>query len=72
MRIVHFSRQVRAAPFGGGLQGVFVRLLISGVAVFLAVATGCGLTVVLRYFSGDIATNKTQNHIQRKNNSDLQ
>lgn len=43
MRIVHFSRQVRAAPFGGGLQGVFVRLLISGVAVFLAVATVPGL-----------------------------
>jgi putative membrane protein len=43
VRIVHFSQQTQAAPLGGGLQSVLVRLLISGVAVFLAVATVPGL-----------------------------
>ncbi|HWC51822.1 MAG TPA: phage holin family protein [Nitrospira sp.] len=41
--MVHYSRQMRAAPFGGGIQAVLVRLLISGMAVFLAVATVPGL-----------------------------
>lgn len=43
MRIVHFSQQTHAAPFGGGIQAALVRLLISGIAVFLAVATVPGI-----------------------------
>jgi putative membrane protein len=43
VRIVHYSQQTHAAPFGGGIQAVLVRLLISGIAVFLAVATVPGL-----------------------------
>ena len=43
MRIVHFSQQTHSAPWGGGLHGLLVRLLISGIAVFLAVATIPGL-----------------------------
>ena len=43
MRIVHYSQQTHAAPFGGGIQVALVRLLISGIAVFLAVATVPGL-----------------------------
>lgn len=43
MRIVHYSQQTQTTPFGGGLQAALVRLLISGVAVFLAVATVPGL-----------------------------
>ena len=43
MRIVHYSQQTHTAPFGGGIQAVLVRLLISGIAVFLAVATVPGL-----------------------------
>jgi putative membrane protein len=43
VRIVHYSKQTPAAPFGGGIQAVLVRLLISGTAVFLAVATVPGL-----------------------------
>jgi hypothetical protein len=55
---------------GGGLT---VSLMGLGwvALVFLAVATGAGAVVVLRYFSSDFATNKSQNHIQRKSNSDL-
>ena len=58
MRIVHFSQQTQAAPLGAGLHGVLVRLLISGIAVFLAVATvpgleadsfGAGVAAVLEY-----------------------
>ncbi|HTL62645.1 MAG TPA: phage holin family protein [Nitrospira sp.] len=43
MRIVHYSQQTDAAPLGGGMHAAFLRLLISGVAVFLAVATVPGL-----------------------------
>jgi putative membrane protein len=43
VRIVHYSQQTHAAPFGRGIQAVLVRLLISGTAVFLAVATVPGL-----------------------------
>ena len=43
MRIVHYSQQTQTAPFGGRLPAALVRLLISGVAVFLAVATVPGL-----------------------------
>jgi putative membrane protein len=43
VRIVHYSQQTQAAPFGGGLHAVLVRLLISGIAVFLAVATVPGI-----------------------------
>jgi putative membrane protein len=40
---MHYSQQTHAAPFGGGIQAMLVRLLISGIAVFLAVATVPGL-----------------------------
>ena len=44
MRIVHYSQQTDdAPPLGGGMPAALVRLLISGVAVFLAVATVPGL-----------------------------
>ena len=43
MRIVHYSERSHEAPYGGGLHAVLVRLLISGVAVFLAVATVPGI-----------------------------
>ena len=43
MRIVHFSQQMQASPFSGGLQAAAVRILITGIAVFLAVATVPGL-----------------------------
>jgi putative membrane protein len=41
--IVHDSQQAQAAPFGGTFHAAVVRLLISGIAVFLAVATVPGL-----------------------------
>ena len=43
MRIVHLSQQMQASPFSGGLQAVAVRILITGIAVFLALATVPGL-----------------------------
>lgn len=43
MRIVHYSQQTQATPFGGGIQAAVVRLFISGIAVFLAVATVPGI-----------------------------
>ena len=43
MQIVHFSQQMQAGPFGGGFQAAVVRILITGIAVFLAVATVPGL-----------------------------
>ena len=43
MRIVHLSQQMQAAPFSGGFHSTMVRLLITGIAVFLAVATVPGL-----------------------------
>jgi len=43
MHIVHYSQTTHAAPFGGGIYSALVRLLISGIAVFLAVATIPGL-----------------------------
>jgi len=43
VRIVHYSQHTQAAPVGGGLHAAVVRLLISGIAVFLAVATVPGL-----------------------------
>ena len=43
MRIVQYSQQTHAAPFGGGIHAVLVRLVIAGIAVFLAVATVPGI-----------------------------
>ena len=43
MRIVHFSHQMHASPFGGGYRAAVVRVVITGIAVFLAVATVPGL-----------------------------
>lgn len=42
MQIVHFS-QMRESPFSGGLHVIAVRILITGIAVFLAVATVPGI-----------------------------
>jgi putative membrane protein len=56
MQIVHFSQQMQASPFSGGFHAVVVRIFITGVAVFLAVAIvpgieadsfGAGLAAVL-------------------------
>lgn len=41
--MVHYSQRTQTAFFGGGLHAALVRLLISGIAVFLAVATVPGL-----------------------------
>lgn len=43
MQIVHFSQQMQAGPFSGGFHAAGVRILITGIAVFLAVATVPGL-----------------------------
>lgn len=43
MQIVHFSQQMQASPFSGGFRAAAVRVLITGIAVFLAVATVPGL-----------------------------
>ena len=43
MQIVHFSQQMQAGPFSGGFHAAVVRILITGIAVFLAVATVPGL-----------------------------
>jgi putative membrane protein len=43
VRIVHYSQHTQTAPFGGGVHAALMRLLISGIAVFLAVATVPGL-----------------------------
>jgi putative membrane protein len=43
VRIVHFSQQMQASPFSGGFHAAAVRILITGIAVFLAVATVPGL-----------------------------
>jgi putative membrane protein len=56
VKIIHFSQQMQASPFSGGFHAVVVRVLITGIAVFLAVATvpgieadsfGSGLAAVL-------------------------
>lgn len=41
--MMHYSQHTQTAFFGGGLHAALVRLLISGIAVFLAVATVPGL-----------------------------
>jgi putative membrane protein len=43
MAPIHFSRFVRESPFHGGTRRIITRVLITGVAVFLAVATIPGL-----------------------------
>ncbi len=43
MQVIHFSQQMQASPFSGGFRAAVVRVLISGIAVFLAVATVPGL-----------------------------
>jgi putative membrane protein len=40
---MYFSRIVHESPFHGGMRKVLTRILITGVAVFLAVATVPGL-----------------------------
>ncbi len=56
MQIIHFSQQMQASPFSGGFHATAVRILVTGIAVFLAVATvpgieaesfGAGLAAVL-------------------------
>ena len=43
MAPMYFSRLVHESPFHGGMRKVLTRILITGVAVFLAVATVPGL-----------------------------
>ena len=43
MATVHFNRVIRESPFHGGLRHALIRILITGVSVFLAVATVPGL-----------------------------
>ncbi len=43
MQIVRFSQRIQTAQPGGGLHATLVRILITGIAVFLAVATVPGL-----------------------------
>jgi putative membrane protein len=43
VRFVHYSQRTQTVFSGGGLHTALVRLLISGIAVFLAVATVPGL-----------------------------
>lgn len=45
MRIIQYSQHSQAAPLGGGIHALVVRLLVSGIAVFLAVATVPGIEV---------------------------
>lgn len=43
MATIHFARVIQESPFHGGMRNVLTRILITGVAVFLAVATVPGL-----------------------------
>lgn len=43
MQIVRFSQQMQASPLSGGLHAAVARTMITGVAVFLAVATVPGI-----------------------------
>lgn len=43
MAPIYFSRVIHESPFHGGMRKVLTRVLITGVAVFLAVATVPGL-----------------------------
>jgi len=43
MAPIHFSRVIHESPFHGGLRKALTRILITGTAVFLAVATVPGL-----------------------------
>jgi putative membrane protein len=43
MATVQFTRVIRESPFHGGLRHALMRILITGVSVFLAVATVPGL-----------------------------
>lgn len=43
MQIVRFTQQMQASPFSGGFHTAVVRILITGIAVFLAVATVPGI-----------------------------
>jgi putative membrane protein len=45
MRTFHLSRVIHESPFHGGLRPAVTRIAITGVAVFLAVATVPGLQV---------------------------
>jgi putative membrane protein len=46
MAQIHFSRMVQESPFHGGTRRIITRVLITGVAVFLAVATVPGIEAV--------------------------
>lgn len=43
MATIHFARMMHESPFHGGMRNALTRILITGVAVFLAVATVPGL-----------------------------
>ncbi|MFO0700314.1 MAG: phage holin family protein [Nitrospira sp.] len=43
MPTIHFARAVQESPFHGGLRQAFMRVFITGIAVFLAIAIVPGL-----------------------------
>lgn len=43
MATIHFARVMQESPFHGGMRNALARILITGVAVFLAIATVPGL-----------------------------
>ena len=43
MATIHFARMMHESPFHGGMRNALTRILITGVAVFLAVTTIPGL-----------------------------
>ncbi len=43
MQIIHFSQQMQGSPFSGGFHAVVMRVLVTGIAVFLAVAIVPGI-----------------------------
>jgi putative membrane protein len=45
MRIVHFSRHIDPSPLSGGLHAAALRVLITGIAVFLAISIVPGIEV---------------------------
>jgi putative membrane protein len=43
MQIIHFSQQMQGSPFSGGFHAAAMRGLVTGIAVFLAVAIVPGI-----------------------------
>ena len=59
-----------AILIGGGITVTMLGLWWVAL-IYLATAGACGVVVVLRYFTADIARNKQQNQMQRDHSPDL-